>query len=92
MGATVENFSLAMVLPYVNCDLSMTTAELGLVSSIPFLGIVISSHFWGFMADTWGRQKVIRLSATCSLISAIVSAFASNASILILLRFIVGIL
>lgn len=49
MGATIENISIAFVLPYANCDLNMTTTELGLVSSIAFFGIVISSHFWGFV-------------------------------------------
>lgn len=92
MGATIENISIAFVLPHANCDLKLTTTELGLVSSIAFLGIVVSSHFWGFMADTWGRQKVIRLTATCALISALLSAFAMNAVTLVLLRFCVGIL
>lgn len=92
MGATIENISIAFVLPYANCDLNMTTTELGLVSSIAFLGIVVSSHFWGFLADTWGRKKVIRLAATCALISAFLSAFATNAPLLIVLRLIVGIL
>lgn len=92
MGAQIENISIAFVLPYANCDLNMTTVEQGLVSSIAFLGIVMSSHFWGFMADTWGRKKVIRLCAICALIGAFLSAFALNAMTLIVLRFFVGIL
>lgn len=94
MGATVENISIAFVLPYANCDLNMTTTEFGLVASSAFLGIVISSHLWGFFADlpSFGRQKVIRLTATGALISALLSAFSPNATVLILLRFIVGIL
>lgn len=92
MGAQIENISIAFVLPYANCDLNMTLAEQGLVSSIAFLGIVISSHFWGFMCDTWGRQKVIRLCSACALLGALSSAFAINATTLILLRLCVGIL
>lgn len=46
MGATVENISISFVLPNANCDLKLTTTEQGLVSSIAFLGIVVSSHFW----------------------------------------------
>lgn len=92
MGATIENISMACVLPYADCDLNMTSIEFGLVSSIAFLGIVVSSHFWGFLADTWGRKKVIKLCAKCALICAILSAFSVNAASLILLRFFVGIL
>lgn len=92
MGAQIENISVAFMLPYANCDLNMTTTEQGLVSSIAFLGIVLSSHFWGFLADTWGRKKVIHLCAICAFISAFSSAFTINAATLILFRFIVGIL
>lgn len=92
MGATIENLSLAFVLSYANCDLNMSTTELGLTSSIPFFGIIVSSHFWGFMADTWGRKNVMRLCSICSVISSILSAFATNAPLLILLRCFVGIL
>lgn len=92
MGATIENISIAFVLPYAKCDLKMTTTEQGLISSVAFLGIVLSSHFWGFLADTWGRKKTIQLTAICALISAILSAFAMNAIHMIVLRFFVGIL
>ena len=92
MGATIENISIAFVLPYAKCDLQMSTTEQGLISSIAFLGIVLSAHFWGFLADTWGRKKTIRLAAICALISALLSAFAMNATIMIILRFLVGIL
>lgn len=94
IGATVENLSISFMAPYVNCDLNMTNTELSLATSIQYLGVIISSHFWGFMADTkfLGRRKVIRLSATYAFISATLSAFSMNASLLIFLRFIVGIL
>lgn len=92
MGATIESISVAYITPYANCDLKMTTLELGLVTSIAFCGFVVSSHFWGFMADTWGRKKVIRLAATLALLFAVASAFTVSAVVLILLRFCVGIL
>lgn len=94
MGATIENLSLAFILSFVNCDddMSMTTTQLGLASSIPFFGIVISSHFWGFLADTAGRKKVMRFCATCALVSSLLSAFSTDPTILILLRLLVGIL
>lgn len=39
-----------------------------------------------------GRRKVIRLCANCACIFAIVSAFMTTAPLLILLRFLVGLL
>lgn len=92
MAATGETISVSTVLPYAKCDLQMTTKEQGLLSTISYLGIVISSHTWGFLADTWGRRKVIRLSTGSGFVFAAISAFISNVQILIALRFLVGVL
>ncbi|XP_031628665.1 synaptic vesicle glycoprotein 2B-like [Contarinia nasturtii] len=91
LGAGVETVTIAFVLPFVNCDLNMTTTQKGLATSIQYLGIIISSHFWGVLCDTWGRAKVIKLAAMCAFISATLSAFSVNATVLIFLRFIIGI-
>lgn len=92
MGAVLENISVSFVLPYAKCDLKLTTSEQGLLNSVSFLGIVISSQFWGFMADTSGRRKVIRISLICSFICSFASAFATTTNYLLLFRFLVGLL
>lgn len=90
MGSVLENINVSYILPYAKCDLKLTTAEQGILSSISFLGIVFTSHFWGFLADTWGRQKVMRTAALGGSIFAMMSGFAANTTTLILFRFISG--
>ena len=92
MSVVVENVNIGFVLPYARCDLHITTTEQGLLNSVGYLGIVISSHCWGFLADTWGRRKVLRCSILGSLLCAIVSAFSLSVNMLILTRLLVGIL
>lgn len=52
MGVVVENVNIGFVLPYVRCEMDISTAEQGLLNSVGYIGIVLSSHFWGFLADT----------------------------------------
>lgn len=86
----MENATVGYFLPYSKCDLNFTLQEQGVLLSSSFAGFVISSHFWGFMADTWGRKKVIRIALLGGVISSFLSAFSLNVNMLIALRFICG--
>lgn len=90
MGAVSENVSISFIMPQIRCDLDVSTSEQGVLSSISFLGIVASSHMWGFLADTWGRQKVLRISMLGGFITCFASAFAWNTWSMIVLRFVGG--
>lgn len=90
LGSSVENTNVSYILPYAKCDLELSVREQGVLTGISYFGIVFSSHLWGFLADTWGRKKVLRLAATGAFIFSFLSAFAANKYILILLRFLAG--
>lgn len=88
----MENVNVSLIISYVKCDLPMTTSEQGLLNSVSFIGIVVSSHFWGFLADTWGRRNVMRISLLGGFIFAFISAFSATVTFLICTRLIVGML
>ena len=90
MGSAFETTTISYILPYAKCDLNLTTEEQGLLSGISYLGIVFTSHSWGFLADVWGRQKVLRASAAGAFICSFLSAFAIDKVTLIILRFLAG--
>lgn len=90
LGSAIENTCISYIMPYAKCDLNLTTSEQGLLSAVSYLGIVFTSHIWGFLADTWGRQKVLRVAATGAFIFSFSSAFAVNTLSMILLRFTAG--
>lgn len=92
MGVVVENVNIGFVLPYVRCEMDISTAEQGFLNSVGYMGIVLSSHLWGFLADTTGRKRVLVIAMTGSFIFALLSAFSLNILMLIVTRLFVGIL
>ncbi|XP_055305413.1 synaptic vesicle glycoprotein 2C-like isoform X2 [Sitodiplosis mosellana] len=90
MGAGLENVNISYILPYAKSDLKLTIAEQGVLTSVSFLGIVSTSYLWGFLADTWGRQKVLCVAALSGFCFSFISGFATNTTTLIILRFLAG--
>lgn len=86
----VEGFNMSYVLPAVRLDIPMSSVEQGIINAAGFVGIILTSHFWGFMADTWGRQKVLQLSLGIGFIFSLVSSFCNSIILLIVTRFCVG--
>ncbi|XP_055305410.1 synaptic vesicle glycoprotein 2A-like [Sitodiplosis mosellana] len=91
MGVVVENVNIGFVLPFIRCEMEISTTEQGLLNSVGYIGIVISSHMWGFLADTTGRRRVLLISMGGSFIFALLSAFSFNVFTLIMTRLFVGI-
>lgn len=90
MGAAVENVNISYITPYAKCDLKLTIGQQGVLASVSFLGIVSTSYFWGFLADTWGRQKVLTVAAFGGFFFSCISSFATNTYAVISLRFVSG--
>ncbi|XP_026727163.1 synaptic vesicle glycoprotein 2C-like isoform X2 [Trichoplusia ni] len=76
MGMIMQSLALGYILPAAQCDLELSLQQRGWLSAIPFLAIILTSYFWGWLADTRGRRPVMLFSM---LVSAIFSAFASFA-------------
>lgn len=92
MGVVVENVNIGFVMPYVRCEMNITTSEQGLLNSAGYVGIVVSSHLWGFLADTTGRHNVLKFALGGSFVAAVLSVFATNVLVLTVTRLSVGIL
>lgn len=90
MVVVIEGHCMAYVLPTAKCDLHLTTTEQGFIYAIGYIGVVLASHFWGFMADTWGRRKVLRTALLACFLFSIISSFSVNSWMLMITRFIVG--
>lgn len=90
MGLGIEGNSMAFVLPAAKCDLKMTVAEQGLTYTVAHIGFICASHFWGFLADTWGRRKVLQASLFLCFVISIISSFSISSLMIMLTRFVVG--
>ncbi|CAG9802681.1 unnamed protein product [Chironomus riparius] len=83
--------SMGMVLPIAQCDLNLSNSHKGFLGSVTYIGVILSSHFWGFAADTKGRKKVLVPALILSFATATISSFATSFWFLALMRFLNGI-
>lgn len=88
----LETSAVAFYMPVAHCDLHLTNYRKGLLSAIGYVGMIVSSHLWGFLADTKGRRRVIRPTLLIGFAVTLLSSFATNYWIMLVLRFINGIL
>ncbi|XP_059609947.1 synaptic vesicle glycoprotein 2B [Phlebotomus argentipes] len=86
-----ESMGIGMLMPVAQCDLELTSTDKGLLSAISFLGILTSSHFWGYLADTRGRRRMIMCTLFGTAIITILSSVAQNFTLFVVLRFLSGV-
>lgn len=83
---------ISFVFPVAECDLALTTQNKGILSGISSIGIIVSSHFWGFLADTKGRKSIIVPTLILSFLATFLSSLATDFSTLVICRFLSGFL
>ncbi|XP_026727142.1 putative transporter svop-1 [Trichoplusia ni] len=86
LGMTFEIFSVSYLVPASACELGTSSKQQGLMACVPLIGIIATSHFWGYLADTRGRRKVLIISMTLSYIAGTAAAFSNNWIVLSLLK------
>ncbi|GLV32006.1 uncharacterized protein CBL_07765 [Carabus blaptoides fortunei] len=57
-SSTFTTTSMSYVLPAAQCDLELSLVDKGMLNACTYLGMISSSFFWGFLADTLGRKKL----------------------------------
>ncbi|XP_059609397.1 uncharacterized protein LOC132256844 [Phlebotomus argentipes] len=86
----LETLGISFVTPVAQCDLELTNRDKGVLSAIAFVGIIISSHLWGFLADTMGRRAVIMPSLFTAFVTTVLSSLTNNFWVFAVLRFLSG--
>ncbi|CAG9787503.1 unnamed protein product [Diatraea saccharalis] len=84
----IDIFGLGIIVTAATCDLSLTLQQIGVLSSMPFAGIIVMSYPWGYLSDTRGRKLVLMWAMCGSFLSAVLSSFAPTWQVLAALRFI----
>lgn len=90
MVAFLEGNSMAYILPAAKCDLNISTSQQGFIYIATTFGFAFSSFIWGFLADTWGRRKVLQTELTISFLLSIISSFSVINWMLMVTRFLIG--
>ncbi|XP_065085909.1 synaptic vesicle glycoprotein 2B-like [Ochlerotatus camptorhynchus] len=87
----LETLGISYVIAVAGCDLQLSTQEKGSLSAVGFLGVIVSSHLWGFLADTRGRRKVIVPTLLLTFVMTVISSFMTNFWLITFFRFLAGI-
>ncbi|XP_037867556.1 putative transporter svop-1 [Bombyx mori] len=83
----MDIFGFSVVMPAVACDMDLTTAEQGLLSAIPLIGVMFSSYVWGFCADTRGRRTTLLFAMPVGSIFGFAASMAPSYISLAILKF-----
>lgn len=88
----IDLTSINVVFPVAQCDLKLTTADKGILGSIGYVGVILSSPLWGFLSDTKGRRTVLIPTLLVAFIMTLLSSFVNNFWYMLALRFLNGFL
>lgn len=88
----VEIVAISFVISAGKDDLGMSSLDEGILTAIIFLGMMFGGWIWGSMADQpkFGRKKILFYSLLVNGIFGLLSAFAVNFYMLLVLRFCSG--
>ncbi|XP_047987323.1 putative transporter SVOPL [Leguminivora glycinivorella] len=75
ISALIETMGYAYLLPAAKCDLKMSDAQRGIIASLPYIAVVVTSFPWGYLVDTRGRKTMIIYSSVLCGTFGILSAF-----------------
>ncbi|XP_041968035.1 organic cation/carnitine transporter 7-like [Aricia agestis] len=87
MGVIMQSLVMGYVLPAAQCDLGLSLQQRGWLAAIPFLAIILTSYFWGWLADTRGRRFVMLLSMMISAVLSVFASFSPNVTSFAILSF-----
>lgn len=81
---------ISSVLPAIGKDWMLDKSQLGVLTSIGMLGMGVGAGFSGMFSDRHGRKNVMISTITLFSIATLLSGFAPNYALLVVLRFITG--
>ncbi|XP_047531889.1 organic cation/carnitine transporter 7-like isoform X1 [Vanessa atalanta] len=88
LGVIMQSLAMSYVMPAAQCDLNLSLQQRGWISAIPFLAIILTSYFWGWLADTRGRRLVMLISMIISTVFSGLASFAPEVISFAVLSFI----
>ncbi|XP_039958597.1 organic cation/carnitine transporter 7-like [Bactrocera tryoni] len=91
-NVVLESVGVSFALPVLECDLNLSHREQGILGAVAFAGIITSSHFWGFLADTTGRKRIMQPELLVNFFITALSSLSPNFITFAVLRFLNAIL
>lgn len=90
IGDGFDFASLAVAVPAILRNWHVTPRQMGVVFSVTFIGLLVGSLFYGWLADRFGRKFTIIFGTLNFGIPVLLTVWTTNPTELAVLRFIAG--
>ncbi|XP_063827697.1 synaptic vesicle glycoprotein 2B-like [Ostrinia nubilalis] len=84
IGVDMFGFSLVIT---AACDLELTVMEKGIITSVPFIGILFVSYLWGYISDTRGRRLTLVVCMQAGFVLSCLCSVTPNWLVLAFIKF-----
>jgi MFS family permease len=91
MADATELLLLSFLSPAVGCEWKLHPMQEAALVTVVFLGMLVGASFWGHIGDTRGRRYAYLAAGLTVFVCSLASALSPNYTVLLLLRFGVGI-
>lgn len=86
----MDVISMSFILPSAQCDLNLNTHTKGWLNCIIFIGMMVGAYFWGSVADSLGRKRVLIVISFMNALCIVASSFSQNYEVFLIFRFLNG--
>ncbi|XP_063050292.1 synaptic vesicle 2-related protein [Engraulis encrasicolus] len=90
MADAMEMMILSILAPQLHCEWRLPSWQVALLTSVVFIGMMVSSSLWGNISDKYGRKTGLRMSVLWTLFYGALSAFSPIYGWILVLRALVG--
>ncbi|KAK9876159.1 hypothetical protein WA026_011275 [Henosepilachna vigintioctopunctata] len=90
MADSMEMTILSILSPSLHCDWHISRYQQALTTTVVFLGMMLSSTFWGNLSDRYGRKHALTLCSVLLFYYGILSSLAPSFMWILFLRGLVG--
>ncbi|XP_012261674.3 synaptic vesicle glycoprotein 2B-like isoform X2 [Athalia rosae] len=82
--------NMSMILPSAECDLGLSMFQKGVLNASTYAGTITTAMLWGFLADVYGRRKLLIYGFLADSLCNILSGTAQNIWFLLFFKYCSG--
>ncbi|KRF84523.1 putative transporter SVOPL isoform X2 [Drosophila virilis] len=87
-----EIMGVGLVAVDIACEFSLSNNQLSLLSIAAFAGLILTSHYSGYLTDKIGRRTIMLYSMVLAMVSSIISILMPSFYFFLFWRFMTGLL
>ncbi|MFS7967269.1 putative major facilitator superfamily, MFS transporter superfamily [Helianthus anomalus] len=90
IAEAMEMMLLSFIGPAIQPEWGLSSSEESFISTATFTGMLVGAYVWGVVSDSYGRKKGFLGASIITSVAGLLSAFAPNYTLLLILRCFIG--